>query len=279
MSGPETVPTSPHPEGLPMTDTMTPAPAPAAPRNGSAIRILTAVVGGTLALGAIGLAAGSQFAIAGASAATTVEAIPAAVTSIDVETSIGDITVLNTPGAAPTVTIESRRLPWSRLAAPTIDVSEGELSIDAGDRRPGPCLFSCGAISIVIELGGRELTELEARSDVGDIHLQRVSADTVLASSNIGDILVEDVDARDIETASDVGTVTLVLAEATRSAEVTTSVGDIRVFVPSGVEYAVQASSDVGQVRVDARTSPSASRAITASSNVGSVTISSDSSR
>jgi hypothetical protein len=260
-----------------MTDTTT-APGPGrpseAPMGGTGIRIATAVIGGTTALLVIAVAAIGQFGFAGAASSTTTESIPASVTSIEIDNTIGDVSVFTTPGATPSIEMRIDAFAWSRAQAPVVEIDGAELSIEVPDRGRF-CIGWCGGrVTILVELGDRSLDELDLRSEVGTVavHEGVVVRDLSIGSA-VGDVQVDLVDATNIDVTSDVGTIRVWAAEATRSITATTGVGDIEIGVQPGVEYDLRASSEVGEVVDGIGSVASASRSITASSDVGGVSL------
>ena len=246
----------------------------AATTGGTGIRVATAVIGGSIAVLAIAAAAISQFGIAGAASSTTTEAIPASVTSIEIGNAVGDVSVFTTPGASPSVEIRTDSFAFNRSAQPAVEIDGGELSIEVPDR-DGPCFLGCWrSVTILIELGDVELDELDLGSDVGTITVHEgVVVRDLTVESAVGDVRLDLVDATRIDAASDVGTIQIWAAESTRSITATTSVGDIEIGVQPGNDFAVRATSEVGEVDNEFISATSTTHSITASSDVGSVTI------
>lgn len=242
--------------------------------GGTGIRVATAVIGGSIALLTIAAAAISQFGIAGAASSTTTEAIPASVTSIDITNTIGDVSVFTTPGASPSVEIRTDSFAFNRSAQATVEIDGSELSINVPDRK-GPCFLGCwSSVTILIELGDVALDELEIGSDVGTIAVHEgVVVRDLSVESAVGDVRLDLVDAMHIDAASDVGTIQIWAAEPTRSITATSAVGDIEIGVQPGIDFDVRATSEVGSVDNEFVSTTSTTHTITASSDVGSVTI------
>ena len=263
-----------QPKDADMTDIIT-TPTPDAPRTAGAtgIRVATAVVGGTIAVLAIGLGALGQFGVAGAATTQSIEAIPASVTSIEIDNAVGDVSVFSTPGAEPSVDIRVDAGALNRMEPPSVQIEGGELSIDVADRN-GPCWFACwGSVTILVELGDQALDELDITSEVGTIAVTAIEVRELTVGSDVGDVRVDGVTATSIDAGSDVGTVQLFTLESTRSITAETAVGDIEIGVQPGVDYDVRASSEIGDVSNDLLGSTSATNSIIATSDVGSVTI------
>ena len=259
-----------------MTDTMTPTPpAASAPSSaGTGIRVATAVIGGSIAVIAIVAAAVGQFGLAGAMSSETSELIPASITSIEIDNTVGDVSVFTTPGATPKVDMMVDAFAWNQPVAPQVTIDGTELSIDVPDRG-GICFGWCsGQVTILIELGDLSLDELDITSDVGTIAVNEgVVVRDLSVESSVGDIRADLVQATAIDITSDVGNVQVWADAQTRSIIVTTSVGDIEIGVQPGVEYDARASSEIGSVTTDLTESRSATNTITASSEVGDVTL------
>lgn len=259
-----------------MTDTAVPTTPPSPtppPREGTAVRVATAVVGGTIALLVLVGAVLSQFSMASVRFFNSETPIASGVNSLTVDTRVGNVSVMATPGAQPTVTIEQIRSPFERVVESAITREGDELVIAVPDR-DRPCLFFCfNTVSVIIELGDQELEELEISTNVGDIRLADVTAAEISAETNTGDIGITNATAAEIDADSDVGDITIALTEATTSLDASTDVGDVRIDVPEGLEYVVDARSTIGENRVDVPTAASASRSISATSRVGDVRI------
>lgn len=254
---------------------LTNQPAPAPSSGATGIRIATAVVGGAIAVLAIGAAAIGQFGIAGATTTQSTEPIPANVTSIDIANTIGDVSVFTTPGAQPSVEIRVDAFALNRMMAPQLQVDGDELSIEVPERT-GPCFFACwGSVTILVELGDRSLDELDLSSDVGTVvvHEGVVVRDLTIESS-VGDVMVLRPAATTIDVRSDVGSLRIEPDAATREITATTSVGDIDIRVQPGVDYDTWASSQIGDVVNDLASSTSATQSISATSDIGNVRIS-----
>ena len=258
------------------SDTTTPQPpaSAAATTGGTGIRVATAVIGGSIAVLAIAAAAISQFGIAGAATSMSTEAIPASVTSIDIGNAVGDVSVFTTPGASPSIEIRTETFAFNRTPQPPVVIDGDTLSIEVPDR-DGPCFLGCWqSVTILIELGDVELDELDLSSDVGTIavHEGAVGRDLTVESA-VGDVRLDLVDATRIDADSDVGTIQIWAAESTRSITATTAVGDIEIGVQPGIDYAVRATSEVGSVDNEFVSATSTTHTITASSDVGSVSV------
>lgn len=137
-----------------------------------------------------------------------------------------------------------------------VDVSSGtgDLTVDAG-AVTGNVTLSSGA-------GDVTASSLAGRAD----HL----------STGAGDITAYGVTAGDVTARSVAGDITLTFSRAPSSVSVSSGAGDITIVVPPGsTQYDVQASSAVGNVDyAGIPHSPSAKRVITATSDVGDITIS-----
>ncbi len=103
--------------------------------------------------------------------------------------------------------------------------------------------------------------------------MRDVVAREITASSSVGDVVVQSAETPTIEARSEVGSIEIRPLATTRSITATSNVGSITVLVPSGIEYDVQVSSDVGDVSVGIPTAPSAPRSIVATSDIGDVRI------
>lgn len=257
------------------TTTSTPEPPAASePRPGAGIRAATAVVGGTLAILAITVTAIGQYSLAGARSSTSTQAIPASVTSIEIDNAIGDVRVTATPGAAPSVELRTDALAMNRMSTPTMEFDGTTLAIEVAGRS-GPCFAAClGTVTILVELGDLALDELDVASDVGTVAVSDgVRVADISAEASVGDAIVSNAVATRIDASSDVGTVRIDAIETTESITATSNTGDVSVTVPLGIAYRLVATSDVGEVVREVATDPAATHSITATSDVGSVSV------
>jgi hypothetical protein len=174
------------------------------------------------------------------------------VDAIVVQVDNGDVFVSGRAGTSEVVVRASLRV---GIADPTytLDVRRRTLHISA----------TCGEVSDnclrSLRLSVPRGVDLTLRSDNGDIVTEALVSSTVDATSDNGDVGLEFSEAPDeVVARSDNGDVSVMLSRAT----------DV-----NGIDFALTASSENGDVTIPIRTNPSSARSIQALSDNGDVTV------
>lgn len=115
----------------------------------------------------------------------------------------------------------------------------------------------------------------EIRSSAGRVRAEDQVGDLV-AHSDAGAVVVDGLLAGAARVTSDAGPVTVDALEPVTDLVAESAAGNVRVTVPAdGEPYAVDAATDAGSTTVDVATDPTSHRTIRATSNAGSVTVTS----
>ena len=156
----------------------------------------------------------------------------------------------------------------SRLA-PELKVDEGTLIIKQPDNRlPNTRNTHC-ELTIAVP-AYITLDILEAQTDVGDINISKVAAETTSLQADVGSINIRDCSFAFTNTEADVGSITfencildggemsadigeIRLTDCTFSnLELSSDLGDVIVFTPSDLkDYQIELSVDLGEIRIN----------------------------
>ena len=113
----------------------------------------------------------------------------------------------------------------------------------------------------------------EAQSSAGRVHIEDQSGDLV-AHSDAGPVTVDGLMANRATVTSAAGGVTIDVAAPVTELVADSAAGTVQITVPDdGQAYAVEASTDTGSTTIDVPTDPSSNRTIRATSDAGSVTV------
>jgi hypothetical protein len=201
------------------------------------------------------------------------EEYPGPVTSVEVETEVGDITL---EGAAGDMVELRTYAEWRGTEPETVEgVSGGVFSAEA-DCDSGFVLW--GGIddcSVDYTVGLPSGTAADVSTDVGHIRLEGIDGD-LRAEASVGDIEGLDLRTTDLEVEASVGDVKLEFDQVLGDITVTSDTGDVVIEVPDdGTMYAVQSDLGVGEQDIDIATDPGAAadRVISVTSGVGSLTV------
>jgi len=198
----------------------------------------------------------------------TTRFIAGEVRRVVVSTDTGDVTIrLGVVGTR--TRLEFTRI-WS-FSEPRADATLVDSTLQVRGRCGRP--IDIGACGVDIDLTLPPGVALDVSTGTGDITLIRPDA-RVQARSSVGNVSVQDARAAEVVASSDVGNLDLEFAEAPDDVRVTTDTGNAEVIVPDdGTAYAVDATSDTGETKIDIRTDPGSSRRLEVSSAVGTVRI------
>ncbi|MFG2818785.1 DUF4097 family beta strand repeat-containing protein [Kitasatospora sp. NPDC048365] len=177
-----------------------------------------------------------------------------------VEGSTGDIEVV---GGGDAVSVTERQ--EYRGAAPQTRhrVEDGTLTLS----------YSCGDCSVDYRVRVPEGTVVRLSSSTGDVRVSGL-AGAVDAQTGTGSVEASGLGPASVRLESGTGDVVASFRAAPREVTASSSTGDVRVVVPGGQPYAVDADSGAGDVRVDLARSAGAERRISARTGAGDVTVS-----
>jgi hypothetical protein len=184
-----------------------------------------------------------------------------------VRANVGAITVTG-DGAGSPVAITAR--PVYRGAAPVVSstVRGGVLTVSAS------CPRSTGThhcmVTAVVTLP-RSLP-VRASMDIGSVNVNDMTA-RVTASDNLGDIRGHGLDSKRVTLAARVGLIDVSFSAPPDLVDATDQTGSIAITVPTSVSYRVNASARLGVVKVTVPQSASSAHVVTASAQIGGVSV------
>lgn len=151
----------------------------------------------------------------------------------------------------------------------TIDVSQpGSIGL-------GPWDDATDSLELTVPADLAATMDLTVSADVGDLAVTG-SYGTLAVHDSTGDVQLPGVATTgSLQVSSDIGDVRVLLDEgaAPQRIEVTADTGDVHVSVPGDTPYLVDASADLGEVRVDPGLSLPGAAPLTARSDIGDVTV------
>jgi len=242
-----------------------------------ALTVIAAVV---LVLALVGLATSS---VAGWAMSRSFSEVPATTAlgqagSLTLTTDVADIRVVHSdqaeevavalvPEGATTVPAEGTRVRArvdvrGEAGSPVVDVRQ--------PRSSGPIPWQSDFRDLLVVVPTEHTMELDLSSNVGDIRAQGEFT-SLSATSNVGEILLTAVSApRGVHITADVGDVELDLSDpAPAGVEITSSVGDVEVRLPTDATGDVTITTDIGSASLEA---PGTGRwAVDAASEMGEV--------
>lgn len=115
---------------------------------------------------------------------------------------------------------------------------------------------------------------VEARSDDGDVLVEGGDADRLVLASGDGSVRAVDVRAAELTASTADGAIEVVMLAAPRQVDVSSAGGSIEIVVPDDdAAYRVELRTGNGDRTAAVRTDPASSRAITADTDNGDVTV------
>lgn len=218
-------------------------------------------VGQSGADGADGITAGGDLRTE-----TSTQAHPA-ITRLVIDSDAGDLQLRSGPDGAAEVT---RVLRWTGEARPEVteEVDADTLRVTARcpDRLDGE---QC---SVDFRVTLPAAAAVEATVGAGDVTVRDLGGAQRLTSS-AGKVAATGLRAAEARVETSAGDVDVEFATAPRTVEAQSSAGDVRVALPAGDAYRVDADTGAGDVTVDVAQDPAAGRTVTARTSAGDVTI------
>lgn len=179
----------------------------------------------------------------------------------------GDIAVIS--GDDSSVTI-SRYTHWS-MRKPTIEESwlGDTLTITASCPNLTMYQMNCGVdYSLTVPPG----VTLDIKTNVGDVSVTGIQGNVTM-SSDTGDVSASSLGSPQVTASTDVGDVSLGFSIAPTTVAAESDTGDVSVVVPDDQKYSVETDTEVGEVSVTIGEDSQSDRSISASTDVGDVTI------
>lgn len=198
--------------------------------------------------------------------ASEVGSLPERITGLVVDSPRGDVVVTEIADGSPQTPSVQLATAWT-LNEPQLTVEDDDGRVTLGTRCPGLNFGRCEAdleVSVPAGIPVRVVTNL------GDIHVS--STGVVDARADLGDVQVRG-RPTSVTASSDLGDVTLDVAAAPDDVAVTASLGDVRVVLPGGEGYAVDATTDLGDRSVQVPSDPAAPHTVTVRSSLGNVEV------
>lgn len=216
---------------------------------------------------------------------TVTEYDAAGLTTLDVATDAGSVTVVGT--TSDTIRVTAHISDGLRATDERQEVDGDRLVLRTGC----PAFFSsfCN-VTYTVELPARmdlrirldnddiRVTGVEggvdAHTDNGNVLVRGSGASELVLSSDNGTVEAVDLRATDVQAGSENGDVDLTFLRPPTAVRATSDNGDVTVEVPDdGTEYAVDVGSDNGSSAAPIRTDPSSRRSITVRSDNGDVLV------
>jgi hypothetical protein len=209
------------------------------------------------------------------------------VTSVVTVAQVGDVRVRVGEAGRPVVVRST--LTWSfREPDLQLRTNGGVLTVDTGCPKQW-LLTDCSvdldltvppgtALELATEVGDITGTgaggPLTAVTRTGDISLTATGSATVQAFTSTGDVRVNGAAAgADLEMTTSTGDVTVALDTVPTRVQARSSTGDLRITVPGGQSYQVDALTDTGDRSVQVPTDPASTHRISARASTGDVRI------
>ncbi len=132
--------------------------------------------------------------------------------------------------------------------------------------------YDCSHCGVGYEVTVPAGTAVRLNSGTGGIRLRGLAGE-VQATAGVGGVEASGLTSAKVRVVADTGGVELSFAASPTSVEVRAGIGGIRVAVPGGEPYAVDAGTDVGGVEVTVPRQAGAARSITARAGTGGVAV------
>lgn len=199
-------------------------------------------------------------------AETTDEALPAGVTSVQLENGVGDVRVrVAEPGETPSATVTSE---WG-LRRPTTDVGVSGSTASLRGRCPSGPSPVCSTEWLVVVPEG---TDLDIGQGVGGVTVEGADGD-VDVNAGVGDVQLTELESESVDVELGVGGLGVESVEPPRDVRAQVGVGDLTVRLPDTVRYAVETRGGASEVRNSLGSSPGADRSVVLETGVGSLTV------
>jgi len=215
------------------------------------------VINSTVVTGSTGIS------IPGTHRSTAVYQIGSPVSTLVVNGHAGSVSV--TGGAGPGTSV-TEHVTYSRTApATTRTVSGGTLTVT----------YSCpdeAVCSVSYDIQVPRAAAVQVTTGAGGIQLSGL-AGNLTAQADAGVIDADGLSSPSASLTTSVGAITAAFTTAPVTIQATADVGAVTLRVPAGTSYRVSADARVGRATVSVPQSPSASHVITATTDVGTITV------
>jgi hypothetical protein len=234
--------------------------------------------GGVLALRGVGLVGVLTLVTLGAATLVSgffeqrreaVESLTGVVTTLDVDTGVGDVTVRTGPAGSAASLITTRRWAFVEPTATAI-VADGTL------RLRGVCMGGLSGLSncsvdftVTVPAG----TTVRVATDSGDVTVAGATAD-VEARTTSGDVRLTGTRSAKVAAQTSSGDVRLQFAAVPDDVRARTTAGDVTILLPpGGPAYRVTTRSPAGDHRVDVAQDPTSTHVVDAATSVGDIVV------
>jgi hypothetical protein len=190
--------------------------------------------------------------------------ITSPVTSLDVASHLGNITITGSTGN--TVTVTEQTAYSSTQPLTTHDVTSGTLTLGY----TCPAQVICGVAYIISVPSTVSVT---ATTDAGAIRLSGLAGPEVTAKADAGLIDATAMSAAAASFTVDVGGVTATFTTPPQTLTAVTKAGAIALNVPTTTQYQISATTVAGKTTITVPEAASSSHTITATSDVGAIQI------
>ncbi|GAB2687260.1 DUF4097 family beta strand repeat-containing protein [Thalassiella azotivora] len=231
-----------------------------------ALRIIGAATTGVLVLGG-GYSAATV--LASTTSVETVDVAADGLSSVHAEVEVGDVRLVETRGLDE-VQVELRRHgAWREPSASARRVGD-QLRV-TGDCPGGP--WGNCAVDVIVRVPTGSDLAARAVTSVGDLRVSGSWSQLDLRSDT-GNMRATDLRAEAVRAHSSVGDLDVVLAAAPDHVELVSDVGDVRAVVPAdGTAYDVRVRTDVGERLTTVPLDPTSTHRIDVTTSVGDVTV------
>ena len=217
----------------------------------------SSVVNSTVVSGSPGIS------IPGTHRSTTVYHIGSPVSTLVVTGHAGDVTV--TGGAGPGTSVTEQVTYSKTPPATTRTFGGGTLTVT----------YSCPAqivCTVSYDIQVPRNAAVRVTTAAGGIRLSGL-AGNVTAQADVGIITADGLTSPSASLTTSVGAITAAFTAPPATVRATANVGAVTVRVPVGMSYQVSADARIGKATISVPQSPSASHAITATTNVGTILV------
>jgi len=207
--------------------------------------------------------ASPRLSVPGTHESTTVYHISSAVTTVVVVSHVGNVTITGSGGLTTWVT---QQVAYSRtppLTSRTVSGRTLTLTYNC------PAQLICG-VAYVVQVP-RNVT-VHVRAGVGSIRLSGL-AGSVTATASVGLIDAVGLTGATVSLTTDVGGISATFATTPTTIQALTRVGAITLRVPGAASYKVSVSARLGRTTVSVPQSSSSAHAITATTDVGAISV------
>ncbi len=250
-------------------------------RSGTAARSRVTLVASVLAASAAMLMLASCTSGAGTVRHNTSSYSVGHVQTLVVDVQVGDVQVTGISSA--TISVTEHVTTDTTAPVTTRRIAAGTLTLTSTCRPRPVCSVSydisvprATTVRVTDNVGTIRLDSLSgpvtALSDAGKIELGSLSG-PVEATTHAGWIHGQDMSPAQATLHVSAGEIDVAFSAPPATVAATTDVGAITLRVPGSVPYRVDATATVGSIQVTVTRSPTATRQITASTDIGSVTI------